>query len=287
MNMKYRLMIACLCSLPVGLSTLSAHFDAGARTLQSQQFPSPTEDVGTLAPGATAEREISGGESHVWRLNLAAGDYLRLVVSRKTSKLAASLFAPNSAGTDRADERKPLLSTTDNNVIFEHVSNIGLIATFSFIVEVPGMYRFETFLLDKNLTRIQYEVKIEAMRSATPNDRIRVAAEKAELEGDLVVDSNETLEGRLSRIAKYETSLALWRELGDRKNELRLLRMIGASYSPLGELAKTLKYHSQAIQIARELGDRYQEANLTLSFGHTQRSLGYIKKALDAYQQAW
>ncbi len=281
--MKYFLMIACLCSLSPESAIPSSQFNAGLRPARSSQ---QSEDIRPLAPGAPFEREISGVESHFWRIDLSAGDYLRLIVTRRTSKLAARLFAPNSAGNDKEDERKPLLSTTDNNVIFEHDSNSRLMATFSFIAEVSGTYRLETSLRDKNLAPMQYEVKIEALRPATPSDKLRVAAEKAELEGDLIVDRDSNLAGRLSKIRKYETSLALWREIGDRRSELKLLRLIGASYQPLGELQTTLKYHSQAIQIARDLGDRYQEANLLLSFGHIQRSIGYTQKALDAYQQA-
>ncbi|HEY8462281.1 MAG TPA: tetratricopeptide repeat protein, partial [Blastocatellia bacterium] len=252
--------------------------------LQSRQSPDQSETFRTLAPDAPVKAEISGGQSHVWRINLSAGDYLRLKITRKTSKLAASLFAPNSTGTE--SERKPLLSTTDKNTIFEHDSKLRLMATFSLIAEVSGTYRLETSLLDEKLGPIQYEVKIEALRPAGPNDELRVAAEKAELEGDLLVGANATLEGRLSRMAKYETSLALWRKLGDRKNELKLLNMLGALYRQLGEIQTTLKYQTEAIRIARDLGDRYQEANLTLAFGHIQRSLGYMQKALDAYQRA-
>jgi len=289
--MKHRLMIACLCFLPVGFSILSARL-TGATTFQSQQSTNQSEDVRSLAPGATVERDISGGESHFWRINLSAGDYLRLSVSHKTSKLAASLYAPRTdgtAGTDetnRENERKPLLSTADQNVIFEHDSKLKRTETFSFIVEVSGAYRLETSLLDKKLAHEQYEVKIEALRPATQNDRRRVIAERSELEGDLAEDSDMTLEEQLQNIAKYETSLGIWRELGERKNEMRLLRRIGQSYRPLGEIQTSLKYYSQAIQIACDLGDRYQEANLTLSLGDTQYSLGYPQRALDAYQQA-
>ena len=111
-----------------------------------------------------------------------------------------------------------------------------MIATFSFIAEVSGVYRLETFLLDKNLTPARYDVKVETLRSATPiATETASPAKKAELEGNLVVDHNATLEGRLLQIAKYETSLSLWRELGDRKNELRLLRTIGSLYRPHGD----------------------------------------------------
>ena len=288
MKLKHHLTRACLCFLTVGSVMNSSIPPAKAMTDQPQQ---QSEEIRTLAPGATIEREISSGETHVWQINLTAGDYLRLIVTRKTVKLAASLFAPESDGANKTegnsgvDEQKPLLSTTNNNVIFEHDSNSRLMAIFSFVAEVSGEYRLET-LLDKSLARAQYEVKIDALRPATPGDKLRVAAERSELEGNRVLDVDTTLEGRLSVIAKYESSLALWRELGDRSGELKLLRKLVSSYQQLGEIQTTLKYQSQAIQIARDLGNRYQEANLTLTFGHIQRSLGYIQKAIDAYQRA-
>src|SRR5688572_16496197 len=123
MKMKHHLTRTCLCFLTVGSVMNSSLPPTNAMTGQPHR---QSEGIRTLAPGATTEREISGGETHVWQINLIAGDYLRLIVTRKTVKLAASLFAPESEGTSRiegnsrGDERKSLLSTTNNNVIFEH-----------------------------------------------------------------------------------------------------------------------------------------------------------------------
>ncbi len=242
------------------------------------------EDVRQLPPGSPIEREISGSDTHVWLINLSSGDYLRLWVARKQIKLAAKLFSPNSDGQK---DRKPLLSTVDRNVIFEHDSNSKLTATFSLLAEVSGTYRLEMSLLDKNLPSVNYEIKIETLRQATPDDRLRVAAERDELDGNLIVADNDiTLEKQLLRLEKYNSALAAWRQLGDRKNELKLLLNTSAVYQQLGEPQTTLKYQSRAIQIARELGDRYQEANLTLAMGIIQYTYGDHQKALDSYNQA-
>jgi hypothetical protein len=56
MNMKHRLMIACLCSLPVGFSILSSRL-TGAATVQSQQFTNQSEDVRTLMEVAIFPRQ--------------------------------------------------------------------------------------------------------------------------------------------------------------------------------------------------------------------------------------
>src|SRR5262245_65785963 len=109
MNMKHRLMIACLCSLPVGFSILSARL-IGATTFQSQQSTNQSEDVRTLAPGATVELEISGGQSHIWLIFLSSGDYLRLSVDRKRINIVVELVAP---GHSRQSQDKTFLSTAD------------------------------------------------------------------------------------------------------------------------------------------------------------------------------
>jgi CHAT domain-containing protein len=243
--------------------------------MQAANFPQ------TLTPDVPRIVEIAGGETHVWRVNLSAGDYLRLSVASKSDKLAAILFAPDPPGEA---EQKPLFSTTDRNIIVEPGEEQA--AIFSFVADLSGIYRLETSLTDKTLAQLQYRVTIETLRRATRNDRLRVAAERTELEGNLLIKNNATLEERMLGIAKYEASLAQWRELGDRRSEMRLLSQIGFLYRRLGEFQATLRYHGQAIQIARDLGAYHQEGDLTLSLGHVQRFQGETQKALDSYRRA-
>ncbi|MBO0721149.1 MAG: hypothetical protein J2P41_10020, partial [Blastocatellia bacterium] len=152
-DMKYHLMIAFLCSLPVGLSTFSVH--------PTGRVHQQSEEVRTLTSGAPVEREISGGQSQVWQINLSSGDYLRLTVREKTGELAGSLFAP--AGVERGNERKPLLSSAEENIFIQHDANLREVMTFSLIAEISGVYSLETSL-DKNSGPTRYEVEIEALR---------------------------------------------------------------------------------------------------------------------------
>jgi len=277
MNMKHRLMIACLCSLPVGFSILSARL-IGATTFQSQQSTNQSEDVRTLAPGATVELEISGGQSHIWRIFLSSGDYLRLSVDRKRINIVAELFAP---GQSRQSGDKPLLSTADGNVLTSHQG----ICVFSYVAESSGSYSLEIQASNKEPVPKRYTVKMEEQRPATPEDKIRVVAERAELEGVRTRDS-VTMEERRRTIAHYERSLALWRELGDRKSELRLLQRLINHYHLLGEIQIALSYAVKGIEIAQALDERYQEANLTALLGAIYQDLGDNQKALDAFGHA-
>src|SRR6266508_1879205 len=90
----------------------------------------------------------------------------------------------------------------------------------------------------------------QQQRPATPRDRTRIEAERAESEAAQTSNS-ATLEQRRRAIANYERALALWRELGERREELRILQILGNQYSQLGALKIALNYRSQAIQIAR------------------------------------
>src|SRR5262249_21214564 len=120
----------------------------------------------------------------------------------------------------------------------------------------------------------------QPQRPATPRDRTRIEAESAELEATRTSDS-ATLEQRRQAIANYERALALWRELGERRDELRMLQILGNQYSQLGALEIALNYTSQAIQIARSIGDRDQEANLLVGLGGLHKDSGNFQKALD------
>jgi CHAT domain-containing protein len=277
MNMKHRLMIACLCSLPVGFSILSARL-TGAAAFQSQQSTNRSEDVRTLAPGATVERDISGGESHFWQINLSAGDYLRLSVDRKRINIVAELFAP---GQSRQSGDKPLLSTTVGNVLTSHQG----VSVFSYVAESSGSYGLEIQASNNEPAPKRYTVKVEEQRPAVAEDKIRVAAERAEMEGVRTRDA-VTMEQRRQTIAHYERSLALWRELGDRQSELRLLQRLVNHYNLLGELQIALSYAGKGIEIAQALDERYQEANLTGMLGGLYLDLGNNQKALDAFSHA-
>ncbi len=232
-----------------------------------------------LTLGAPVESEINSGLLLTWRISLTEGDYLRLLVEAKRDDVTVELFA---SGQSRRSGDKPLFSVAAGNVLTRRQTQI-----FSFIADASGNYMLEAFAPDKVEISKLREVKaqIKERRSATPHDRIRIEAERAELEAARTSDS-ATLKHRREAIANYERALAIWRELGDRGEELEILRNLGNQYSQLGELQTALNYTSQAIQIAQSLGDRYQEANLFVGLGVLFKESGRYQKALDNYSRA-
>ena len=87
-------------------------------------------------------------------------------------------------------------------------------------------------------------------------------------------------------LERYQQTLQLWRQLGDRGSEAITLDNIGRVYNSLGEKQKALDYYSQALLIERAVGDRSAEAVTSNNIGVVYDSLGEKQKALDYFSQA-
>src|SRR5262245_34313312 len=104
---------------------------------------------------------------------------------------------------------------------------IRLCAVLLIATLTPGQWRSTAKILAQDINQPQ--------QPATPRDRTRIEAERAESEAARTSDS-ATLEQRRRAIANYEKALAIWRELGERREELRVLQILGNQYSQLGAL---------------------------------------------------
>ncbi len=152
------------------------------------------------------------------------------------------------------------------------------------IAEVTGKHRLNIRPLRNDAKTGGYEVKTELLRPATEQDKTRIAAESAEWAG--MQEKNNSPVNWRQAIAKFEEALTLWRQLGDRQGELRMLARLGREYLNIAEPLKALSYFQEALPLARALGDRYREANLLLGFGGVYYRQNESQKALDAYNQA-
>jgi CHAT domain-containing protein len=231
---------------------------------RSQQADTPRP----LTMGAPVSREISVGQTHPYTINVAAGTYLRFLITPQDIKIDSSLFAGESA----------------KEVGVAHYPSGRGLRFVSLVAETAGDYRLEIRLSEKEAKAGRYEVKVEELRPATEQDGIRCAAEKAEFEG--LVTTFETIEAIRLGISRHEEALQLWRKLGDEKGELRMLVYLTTQSKFIGERQKSLEYLQPAIELARKLGDHYQGANMMMAFGEIRYSLGETQKALDAFHQA-
>jgi tetratricopeptide (TPR) repeat protein len=221
-----------------------------------------------LEPGLPLTREIKGGETHSYQVTLVEGQFLRAVLEQRGVNVWITLLAP--------DGRK--LAALDA----PHGANGP--EPISLIAETTGAYRLEVRPMQENAPLGRYDIKLEEVRTATPQDKDRVAAEWAFAEATLTFQG--TAESVRQAIAKYEKVIPLWQGLGDRRQEAFTLLNIGMLHRQLSEFQQALAIYRRALPLSQAAGDRAGEALTLYHLGTTYDYLGEPRQSLDAHQQA-
>jgi CHAT domain-containing protein/Tfp pilus assembly protein PilF len=226
------------------------------------------QESNSLEPGKPNQRELSGGQSHSYKITMISGQHLRVVVDQRGIDVAVALFAPGGKKIIEADS----------------VHLIEGSETVSVIAEAPGAYLIEVRSPEKPARSGRYEIKVEELRAATAEDKYRVAGERIFREAEQL--QNGTLEAKRKSIEKYHEALELYRRATDRNGEAQTLTNIGVAYWSLGEMQKALEKYSEALPIFREVGDRSRKAETLSNIGLVYWSLGEMRKALEKYNEA-
>ena len=229
--------------------------------------PSAQESI-SLEPGKPIERELSGGQSHSYKITMISSQYLHIVVEQRGIDVAVALFTPDGKKLGESD--------------FEQVTEGS--ESILAISEAPGAYLIEVRSLEKTAEAGRYQIKVEELRAATAVDKYRVAGEALFREADQL--RNGTLEAKRKSIEKYHEALELYRRAGDHSGEAVTLASIAWVYSSLGEMQKALEKNNEALPILQAVGDRNEEAVTINNIGLIYQSLGEMQKALEKFNEA-
>ncbi len=221
-----------------------------------------------LESGKPIVRELAAGESHSYRLILAAGQFCYVIVDQRGIDVVVELF--DAAG-------KKLLEVDSPNDR-QGPEPVSLLA------DTAGSYRLQVRSVEKNVPAGRYEVKIEELRIATAQDKTRIAAERAFSEG-IQLENQQTAETQRRAIEKYQESLPLWRSLGDTAKEVTTLSAIGHSYINLGEHPKALSFYEQGLQLSQAIGNKRLEALMLDRIATVYDYTGEKQKALSFYDR--
>jgi CHAT domain-containing protein/tetratricopeptide (TPR) repeat protein len=226
------------------------------------------QEADSLEPGKPIERELSGGQSHSYKITMTSGQYLQVVVDQRGIDIAVALFTP--------DGKK--ISEIDSEHLVEGSETVSTIA------EAPGAYLIEARSAEKTAKTGRYGIKVEELREATAEDKYRVAGEAIFREAERL--QNGTLEAKRKSIEKYNEALDLYRRAGALSGEARTLNHIGEVYWSLGEIQKALEMPNEALPLLRAIGDRRGEASTLSNIGAVYDLLGETQKALEKYNEA-
>jgi CHAT domain-containing protein/tetratricopeptide (TPR) repeat protein len=226
------------------------------------------QESDSLELGKPVEREISGGQSHPYKVTMISGQYLHVVVAQRGIDIAVALFAP--------DGKK--ISEVNSDPLIEGSETVSMIA------EASDAYLIEVRPPEKTAKTGRYEIKVEELRAPTVEDKYRVAGESVFREAEQLKVG--TLEAKRKSIEKYHEAMELYRKAGARSKEAETLNNIGLIYQSLGETRKALEKYDEALPLFRDAGGRNGEATTLHNIGLLYWSLGETQKALEKYNEA-
>jgi CHAT domain-containing protein len=221
-----------------------------------------------LDTSKTIERELAVGDTHTYRVILSAGQFLRVVVNQQGIDVIVQFLGP--------DGKKIIVMDSPNGPN-------GPEAILA-IAQTDGSYTIEVKSLDKGASG-RYQIKIQELRTATPQDSKSVAAWLALLEANSLSEKG-TYEACRSAILKYYEALSLMSDINDPRCKAYIHYGLGFAYDLLNDNQKTLEHHIPALDILQTLGDRGAEASLLSSIGLAYGLIGEYQKALEHHNQA-
>ena len=228
-----------------------------------------------LSPAAVLERQLKGGEVQDFRVSLAPGQFLHVLVAQRGIDVVATAFNP---------EGKQLFSVDSPNGSWGTEPVI-------FIAETAGDYRIEVRAVNDKAPAARYEIKVVALREATEADSEHVAARRAFEEADNLRQQSK-VDSKRAAIEKYKQALNLFQSAGERAGQALTLYALGLVHAELGEFRSTLEFTGQALPLLRALGDDTMEGftlNLTGSaydfLGEVTKAVGYLHQALLLFQK--
>jgi CHAT domain-containing protein/tetratricopeptide (TPR) repeat protein len=228
------------------------------------------QDITTLDASKPLEREMKGGETHVFQIRLRSGQFLDIALDQQGIDLAVDLMSP---------EGKQINTQDGPNGRFGPESVVG-------IAETDGDYRLVVRSPNKTAPTGHYKLSVVALREATATDKAHVAAESAFAEAYLKLRPQRNAVARRAAIAKCQEALPFFQSTGDHYREALILNVTGLLFAESSEFRKAVEYFKQALPLFRSVGDRYGEMDTLNFLGGMYDVLGEIHTALSSYERA-
>jgi CHAT domain-containing protein/uncharacterized protein HemY len=243
--------------LRMALSLLSISIALLQGAAQNRQ-----DNPGRLAPGEPLERELRKGESHTYKINLNAGDFLHVIVEQRGLDVALTLIEPGG---------KRLLEV-------DSPASAQEAEWLTYLASAAGEYKIEVRAVDKQTSQGRYAIRVEEQRKSQSADAARLSAQRLFVEAKHLYDEDRADSYRQA-IEKYQAALALYREAGRRTEEAVTLTCLARTCTQISDHAAALTHYNQALAI-------YQEMQNLSGAGATANGIGYVYYLTNRYEEA-
>jgi CHAT domain-containing protein/Tfp pilus assembly protein PilF len=207
-----------------------------------------------LTAGASIPRDVSAGDSQFFEISLDRGQLLRFSIVKGDLALSLTLYDPEGQKT------------------FEQVSHDYEQIDVSVPTDVAGRYQLEIRSLEQEKAR-HYDLRVEAIRTATAQDRKDSAARRSIAAASLMRAG--WIEASLRQaIEKYDEATLIWHSSRDFRSAAGALMETGEVCFLLGEYSEALNRYQQAAKEARSAGAKVEESAALSQAGRLYSYLG-------------
>lgn len=265
--------------------------------------------IGKLTPDKPILTELNGGQSHTYKLALASGDYVHLIVDQRGVDVVVTLLAPDGKNLCETDSPNGTQGP-------EHVY---------YVAETDGEYMIQVNSTEQSAPPGSYQILIDSLRPTSSQDRElaagmrifqdaeRLRAEASRQSLQLALEKYKDAEVKLRNAGEtsaeayalfalgelqyqfgqredardnFLRALPFMREIHDRSGEAFVLNDLGAVSNAFGDNAKAIDYYQQALGLHKDAGNRLGEGQALVNLGFTYDILGERQQAINRYEQA-
>jgi CHAT domain-containing protein len=196
-----------------------------------------------LKPGERLQEEIRAGQTQLFNVPLASGQFARAVLEWRGIDVDVTVVEPNSTGSP---DRKQLFMST------VHVRASGSLPVL-ILSDVTGAYTLEVGSAEGSQATGNYEVTLAEVREASTSDQSRLRA------GVLVTEA-ETARDGASAIGTYLEALTLWQEAREQEAEAYTSQKLARQYMLAEDSKSARNYYEAAIRLRETLGNQQRLA---------------------------
>ena len=225
------------------------------------------QEVTTLEFGKPVERELVGGQKHIYQFALTEGQYTRVEIRQLSIEVGMLLHLPDG-----------------KTITIVDVPGSMQAPGFGLVAESSGVYKVSVFTRSKAPLG-RYEIRIAQLRPATKNEHeLQEASDLAARVMEL------TREGKYLEARPYAVRVLEIRErLLEADNVLvaKSLDYLSMNYEVTGDYLNALSLRERALTIFEKLpGDHAEVAHEFYSLGRLHQAKGDYLKAEEMYQKA-
>ncbi len=226
----------------------------------------PAEPIRPRLQARNQERQIRAGESHRICFDLAAGEFLNIVLEQKGIDLMVELFDPQGNKVQEMD-------SPDDWLWEEEIA---------WVAERSGTHRLVVHPYDRFSVPGAYRMRIERPRPPGPEDRVRMEALRFMRSATQAFN-----EGRQEdRLGHLEKALPLWRQLGEERRQAEILCQRGDALAVLGRHEQAVDHFLSSAELWKAIGIPDRRLWTFLLGWNSEVALGRVEQARNNLEEA-